>query len=185
MGLDPEENDIYYKIDWGDGTQTDWLGPYDSGEGITQMHIWETEDIYSVRAKSKDDPHGEESAWSLYPVEVTIEKIPRSLDVELRLGFQRGISFEIENTGEGDVTDIDWSVTITRRGLIKRVLLDEQGTISTLSPDDETPITQLPKFGFWLIEVNVKVDSPDIDNPIEITAKGFIMLRFIRLRRYF
>jgi fimbrial isopeptide formation D2 family protein/uncharacterized repeat protein (TIGR01451 family) len=184
-GIDPEENDIYYKIDWGDGTQTDWLGPYNSGEGITQMHIWEVEDVYSVRAKSKDDPHEEESQWSLYPVEVTIEKIPRSLDVELRLGFQRGLTFEIENTGEGEVTDINWSITVTRRGLIKRVLLDEHETIPQLDPNEDTTVKKLPKFGFWLIEVKLKVDSPDIDGPIEITAKGFIMFRFIRLRRFF
>ena len=35
----PLENKIYYLIDW-DGTTTDWLGPYNSGETITLNHSW-------------------------------------------------------------------------------------------------------------------------------------------------
>ena len=185
IGIDPDGDDIFYKIDWGDGTETDWIGPLESGTGITETHVWEAEGEYTVRSRLKDDPHEELSLWSLYPVELIIEKIPRSLNVELKRGFQRGITFDIENDGEGDVNDIVWSIKITRRGLIKRVLLDESSTITNLRPGEEFEINELPKFCFWLIDVELTVDSPDIENPIEISAKGFIMFRFIRLRRFF
>lgn len=185
IGLDPNGNDIFYRISWGDGTQTDWLGPFQSGKSVTETHSWDTEGEYQVKARLKDDPHGDESLWSLYPVDVTIRTIPRSLKVELKRGLQRGISFEIENTGEGEVTNITWKATITRRGLIKRVLLDEKNTIPILNPDKDITIKKLPKFGFCFIEVKINVDSPDIDKKIEITAKGFVIFRFVRLRRFF
>jgi len=35
---DPNEDDIYYLIDWGDGTDTGWLGSYTSGESICINH---------------------------------------------------------------------------------------------------------------------------------------------------
>ena len=29
--IDPDGDMVYYYIDWGDNTWTDWVGPYDSG----------------------------------------------------------------------------------------------------------------------------------------------------------
>jgi hypothetical protein len=133
----------------------------------------------------KDHPHEETSLPSFYPVEVTIYKKERSLEAELKLGFQRGITLEIENTGEAEVNNINWSITILRRGIIKRELMHEHNTISSLDQGKETIIKELPKFGFWPVIVYVTVNSDDIEEPIHITAKGFIMFRFIRLRRFF
>jgi len=50
----PLENKIYYLIDWGDGTTTDWLGPYNSGETITQNHSWAKKGTYVIKARAKD-----------------------------------------------------------------------------------------------------------------------------------
>ena len=136
------------------------------------------------RWKLKDDPHGEESLWSFYPVEVIIKEKERKLDADIRLGFQRGINFEIENIGEATVENITWTITITRRGLIQRELLHEHQTIGSLGVGDEVHIKEMPRFGFWPVTVNLKVESDDIDETIEKDAKGFIMFRFIRLRRY-
>jgi len=59
---DPEEDDVYVLIDWDDGTEEDWRGPYDSGEVVTVSHAWDKEDIYNITARSKDFWH--ESRWS-------------------------------------------------------------------------------------------------------------------------
>lgn len=69
---DPEINNIYYLIDWGDGEVTDWIGPYSSGEEITLQHTWGAEGMYTIRAKAKDI-YGVESDWGTLKV-----SMPRS-----------------------------------------------------------------------------------------------------------
>ena len=67
--LDPEEDDIWLHIEWGDGNETDWLGPYESGEEAIVSYTWEEEDIYEIRAESKDI--WDDSYWSdPYPVSI-------------------------------------------------------------------------------------------------------------------
>jgi hypothetical protein len=62
--MDPDGDDeVYYYIDWGDGTQSDWLGPYGSGEEVTASHSWSARGSYEIRVKSKD-VNGAESDWS-------------------------------------------------------------------------------------------------------------------------
>jgi len=51
---DPNDDDVYFNIDWGDGEFEDWFGPYDSGEEITMSHIWDEEGDYTIRARAKD-----------------------------------------------------------------------------------------------------------------------------------
>lgn len=60
---DPESDSIYYYIDWGDGTYSEWIGPYDSSDIITESHKWNSEGIYEIRIKSKDI-FNKESDWS-------------------------------------------------------------------------------------------------------------------------
>ncbi len=67
--LDPEEQQVFYFIDWGDGTTTDWLGPYDSGTEILVNHTWEKKQTFTVKAKAKDSM-GAESEWATLPVKI-------------------------------------------------------------------------------------------------------------------
>ncbi len=50
----PIGNNIYYQIEWGDGTNTGWLGPYNSGELIIVNHSWSEKGTYIIRARAKD-----------------------------------------------------------------------------------------------------------------------------------
>jgi hypothetical protein len=59
---DPEGDEVWIKVDWGDGEITDWLGPYESGEIVTLTHVYDEEGSYYIKAKSKDFWH--ESHWS-------------------------------------------------------------------------------------------------------------------------
>jgi hypothetical protein len=54
---------LYYYWDWGDGTNSDWIGPYNSGEEVNISHIWNKIGSYSIRVKAKNDK-GYESEWS-------------------------------------------------------------------------------------------------------------------------
>jgi len=61
--IDPEDDDIYYKFDWDDGTNSGWIGPYESGEVVSASYIWNTKGTYSIKVKAKDI-NGAESDWS-------------------------------------------------------------------------------------------------------------------------
>ena len=71
---DPEEDEIWIQVDWGDGEITDWLGPYNSGEKVTMSYIWEEENNYYIKARSKD--FWDDSCWSLEGYEVNIGNQP-------------------------------------------------------------------------------------------------------------
>jgi hypothetical protein len=60
---DPEGESIFYLFDWGDGTDSDWIGPYGSGETGTASNSWPDAGSYEVRVKAKDI-FDRESGWS-------------------------------------------------------------------------------------------------------------------------
>jgi len=63
LATDPENDQIYYQWNWGDGTISSWDGPYDSDVEIHNAHIWGQEGIYQISVKVKDI-HDAESDWS-------------------------------------------------------------------------------------------------------------------------
>jgi len=68
---DAENQQVEYFIDWGDGTTTGWLGPFNSGEQITVNHTWQTKAIFTIKAKAKDTI-GAESEWASLNVKMPI-----------------------------------------------------------------------------------------------------------------
>ncbi|MEA3458131.1 MAG: PKD domain-containing protein [Candidatus Thermoplasmatota archaeon] len=68
---DPEENNVYYYIEWGDGSNSDWYGPYASGNEKSLSHTWSSDGTYTIRIKAKDT-FNEESDWN--SLEVTMPK---------------------------------------------------------------------------------------------------------------
>jgi hypothetical protein len=64
---DPESDEIYYYISWGDEINEGWLGPYPSDTTLTINHTWTEEGEYIIKARAKDtnDNMGE---WSTLQV---------------------------------------------------------------------------------------------------------------------
>lgn len=71
--VDPNEDDIYVFWDWGDGTNSDWTGPYASGEKICDKHIWNEAGGYTIKAMLKDED-GAESDWGYLEVNIPISR---------------------------------------------------------------------------------------------------------------
>ncbi len=72
---DLEDNQVYYKWDWGDGTFSEWLGPYftySNGQICKISNSWIDSGDFEVRLKAKDI-HGAESEWS-DPLTITMPK---------------------------------------------------------------------------------------------------------------
>jgi len=69
---DPQEDKIYYWYDWGDGKNSGWVGPYNSGETASASHQWTKQGNYQIKVKAKDiEDH--ESEWS-DPLPVSMPK---------------------------------------------------------------------------------------------------------------
>jgi parallel beta-helix repeat protein len=54
VSTDPNGDDVFYYINWGDGTYEDWIGPYASGTIVTVNHSWSKRDYYWIIAQAKD-----------------------------------------------------------------------------------------------------------------------------------
>jgi len=65
--VDPDGQDVYYYIDWGDTNKEEWIGPYSSGENVNVKHTWSNQGTYTIKAKAKDT-HGAESDWGTLSV---------------------------------------------------------------------------------------------------------------------
>ena len=70
--IDPQNDQVFYLWDWGDGTDSGWLGPYNSGEICKASHIWDEKGTYEIKVKAKD-PSDKESDWS-DPLPITMPK---------------------------------------------------------------------------------------------------------------
>ena len=73
---DSNNDNLYYLFDWGDGTNSSWVGPYASGATGSSSHSWATPNTYQIKVKVRDE-HGLEngSGWS-NPLNITITQAP-------------------------------------------------------------------------------------------------------------
>ena len=65
--MDPENVNIYFYIEWGDGDIENFIGPYQSEEEVIINHTYTEEGNYTIRAKAKDI-YDIESDWSTLAV---------------------------------------------------------------------------------------------------------------------
>ena len=61
--VDPDGDKVYLMFDWGDGSNSGWIGATDSGHTISASYIWHDTGSYTVKVKAKDTS-GAESVWS-------------------------------------------------------------------------------------------------------------------------
>jgi hypothetical protein len=71
---DPDGDDMYYFVEWGDNNNSGWKGPYQDGEKMILNHTWSEKRTYTIRAKAKDS-YDVESGWRELDVTITGNKI--------------------------------------------------------------------------------------------------------------
>ena len=85
---DPNNLNLYYLFDWGDGTYTNWLGPYSSGQTCEANHNWSKSGSYAIKVKAKNT-NEVQSIWS-DPLSITMPySINKPLSKFLELLFQQ------------------------------------------------------------------------------------------------
>jgi hypothetical protein len=72
---DPEGESIFYLFDWGDGTDSGWLGPYASGQTGEASHTWTELGEYEIKVMAKD-LYDAESPWSESHILTIVENEP-------------------------------------------------------------------------------------------------------------
>jgi len=49
-----DQDYLFYFFDWGDGSNSGWLGPFDSGDICNASHKWTEQGSYKIKARVKD-----------------------------------------------------------------------------------------------------------------------------------
>ena len=187
---DPDDDQIYYMIDF-DGDITSYLGPYASGEEISQTYTFDEPGTYKIKAKAKDE-NGAESGWTPtgYEHVVVITEAPappnETTELTVKMGmFSFGrIKAIVINTGDINLTDISWEINATG-GVLKRITIYNNGTIDTLNTNESVKIYSSArmfgrgssKFGIGRISGTVKLTSGDYEKTQEFS--GFVIGKII------
>ena len=155
VSSDPENEDVYYYIDWDDGAVEEWIGPYKSGEIINVSHSWTDLGDYKIRARAKDT-NGARGIWSdSFNMHIGLP----ALDIGSLKGGLFKVKSIIKNKGEAEATDIQWTITLDG-GLI---LLGKEssGEIGYLDPGEEAEINSKIIFGLGKTVVRATADIPE------------------------
>jgi len=168
---DPDGDDVYYLFDWGDGTDTGWLGPYNSGDDVEASHAWIEERSYNVRVKAKD-VHDVESRWS-DPLTVCLGS---GLEIGDITGGLFKISAVIKNIGGVDATKVNWNITLD--GGIILMGKETTGMIVSIPAEDEKTISSSLIFGFGKTIITVTAECAEGSSDTK-TKDDFVFLFFI------
>jgi hypothetical protein len=72
IGSDDDNDGLFYYFDYGDGSNSGWIGHYNSGEECTVTHSWAQQGNYEIKVKTKDI-FGFESDWS-EPLQISMPR---------------------------------------------------------------------------------------------------------------
>ncbi|MCK4416379.1 MAG: PKD domain-containing protein, partial [Thermoplasmatales archaeon] len=170
---DPEEDQIYYLFDWGDGESSGWLGPYNSGDAIQATHVWTDAGDYEIQVKAKDT-NDRESDWS-DSHSIHILKTPYTKVEQIYGGFFK-VNAVIRNLGEIEATNIQWSITLDGGIILGR---ETTGTIPNIPPGGNVTVNSNLILGFGEITVTAKAEITE--NTHEKTNNGFAYFLYIKV----
>ena len=128
--IDPDGDDVYYWIEWGEGSFEDWFGPFESGEEVICSHNYHKYGEVTIRAQAKDI-HGAIGEMGILRVTIPKSKqiiIPLFLQWLDRFPLlnQTSKNFEIE-TLDNDSEIISYihgtcdNIVFKSKGLIRHV----------------------------------------------------------------
>ena len=173
---DPQHDSILLQWYWDDGSFTDWLGPYSAGEIASASHTWTTPGDYYILVKLKDI-HG--SINTSDTLQIHILEGPQIIILPgLIQGGRNKVTATIENIGDIDAQNIQWSITITG-GILGKINSISNGTITLLNPGNEAIITINTKIlGFGSIDIIVYAKANNTD-PISQQIFGLVFFIYI------
>ncbi len=167
---DPNGDDLFFVVDWGDGSDLEQFGPFDSGSLETISHSWSSAGSFDVRVMARDEFLAE-GAWS-DPFEFSIA------GPEIEIGPLSGsfgkLSFDLENVGSGDAESVAWSLDLSA-GLLF-VDGSASGTLQSLGEGNSISRSSNFIVGFGSGTAHIEVSGPSI--PSVESDQSFSMLLF-------
>ena len=164
---DPDGDQVSYRWDWGDGTYSGWMGPYDSGAICEASHTWTELGYYEIRVQA-NDAFGGTSNWS-EPLTAHI-KLPVIEIGSITSGLFK-VKALIKNTGTAEATGVNWCVKLEG----DFILLGENTSGDNLGipAGGEKIVRSSLIFGFGNVAITVTADEA------EQTATAFIFGPFV------
>ncbi|MCU0851235.1 MAG: PKD domain-containing protein [Candidatus Thermoplasmatota archaeon] len=174
LTTDPESDQVYYMFDWGDGTMSDWIGPFASGAPGSTTHTWDDAGTYEVKAKAKDVGGGE-SGWS-EAHSIIIYSTP-VLEIGNITGGLFKVKAVIKNTGFVDADHIQWTMTLVGGAFMGK---EAGGTILAIPAGEERTVTSglIIGFGKTVITVTATCEGSSASKDQNAT----ILLFFIKIK---
>jgi len=170
--IDPDNDKMYCKWGWDDGSSSGWFGPFNSGEEIIASHAWTLKGDYMVRVKLKDE-YGLESSWS-EPLLVHVK------GPQLEIGDIKGglrISTEIKNIGDAKAIDVSWNIHIETRFPPKIKGWNDE--IQSIQPGGSETISNNEwLFGLGKVWITITAETAYAE-PVEKEITGFIFLFYV------
>jgi rhodanese-related sulfurtransferase len=194
---DPEEEQVFYCVNWSDETGEVCLGPFESGEVIVLSHNFTEQGTYIIKAKARDR-FNEESEWGTLEV-----SMPRALntnygdvnnsfsDTTLEISDIRSgigsVIIDIKNVGDATAESINSIITVTG-GIFNGINVEHtcSGCSScgtTLEPDaikTENSIEAGFILGIGNIDITASAWADNADE-VSVSTTGFVIGPFIIL----
>jgi len=165
----PTGNPLYYLFDWGDGTNSGWIGPYPSGTPATSSHAWTYGSTFDVKLKAKETL---ESPWS-DPLSVAISG--SAIKIEQVTGGLFYVNAVLNNTGADALNQVNWSISLHSGAWIHK---NTTGQISAIPGNSQAAIKSKMILGFG--ETSIKVEASVTGGSSDmVIATGKILLCFI------
>jgi hypothetical protein len=149
---DPENDQILYKFNWGDGTESDWIGPVSSGESVTTSHAWAELGNFTVKVRAKDI----EDAVGYWSEPFTVQMTLPELSLGTISGGLLKASVNLRNYGLAEADAISWTITLD--GGVILLGKETTGVIPTIEASGVTTINSGLVFGFGPTRVIVTVE---------------------------
>ena len=160
---DPDGDELFYYFDWGDGSNSGWIGPFDSGSTAHATHVWDEEGNYEVKVRAKDRANH----ITDYSDSLSVQIDPP----EFVITPQSGTSFlkvSIMNNCEETLPEVDWNIHVTG-GILKLIDVQTNGVITSMEPGEEKVVqTNRTIFGLGRLNLEMTIDTTLFE------AQGFI-----------
>ena len=169
---DPEGDSILYQWDWGDGTSSEWLGPFGSGATTLAFHNWTETGIYEIKVRAKD-VHNAESDWS-DPLALSI--VAPALEIGNISGNLFKLNIVIRNTGGVTAAGVNWSITLDGGFILAGK--KTSGWIIGIPAGGQTTVSSDFIFGFGKTVITVSAETPGSSDTA--TRNASVFLFFIR-----
>ncbi len=149
---DADDDNIYYRWYWDDGSTSNWIGPYKSGEIASATHQYDHPGYFFVRVQAKDDSaHGLTSRFS-DEIQVNVTRPWGSLNVikpNQDDSLYGGTTIEIEWDYEG----------ILDENLMIEFYKEENGELTFLENITTEPIQTYDQTYSWYIDPKYQSDN--------------------------